>query len=59
MQQGKDVRNCNVMKISVYEPNKIAKGLYEKMGFKETGRIPNGVNYYGKIHDEIIMVREL
>ena len=59
MQQGRDVLECSVMKISVYEQNTVAKGLYEKMGFKETGRIPNGANYYGKIYDEIIMVREL
>ena len=55
----RDVLGCKIAELSVYDNNEIAKKLYEKMGFVETGRIPDGVNYYGKVADEIIMVRKL
>ena len=56
---GKDILKCEIMEISVYEPNNAAKGLYEKLGFRETGKIPRGVHYYGKYYDELIMVKKL
>ncbi len=59
IQQARDVLGCRVAEISVYEPNLAAKRLYEKMGFMETGRIPEGCHYFGKYYDEIILVRKL
>lgn len=59
IQQGRDVLGCKVAELSVYEPNSVAKKLYEKSGFKVTGKIPKGCHYYGKYFDEIIMVREI
>jgi putative acetyltransferase len=59
VQQGRDVLGCKVAEISVYEPNSVAKRVYEKSGFKVTGSIPKGCHYHGKYYDEIIMVREL
>ena len=59
IQQGRDVLKCSIAELSVYEPNAAAKRLYEKSGFAVTGRIPDGCNYYGKLYDEIIMVRKL
>lgn len=56
---GKKILKCSMARLSVYEPNKAAKHVYEKIGFKEAGRIPKGCNYYGKYYDEIIMVKEL
>jgi L-phenylalanine/L-methionine N-acetyltransferase len=58
-QQGRDVLGCSIAELSVYERNDIAIRLYKKIGFHEVGRIPNGVQHYGKFYDEIIMVREL
>lgn len=57
--QAKDVLKCKIMELSVYSMNEIAKKLYEKSGFRETGIIPKGCNHYGKYYDEIIMVKEL
>lgn len=45
--------------LDVFETNSIAKGLYEKAGFKESGRIPKGVYKNGKYIDLIRMVQEL
>jgi RimJ/RimL family protein N-acetyltransferase len=59
MELGRDVLKCRIAELSVYEPNAIARRVYEKSGFRETGRIPKGCNYYGKFYDETIMVREL
>lgn len=59
IQQGRDVLGCKVAELSVYEPNSVAKRLYEKSGFRVTGNIPKGCHYYGKYYDEIIMVREI
>jgi len=36
---------CKVAKLDVYEKNVIAINLYKKMGFREVGRISNGVNF--------------
>ena len=48
-----------ILQLTCYERNKPAMGLYKKMGFKKTGVIPKGCNYYGKYMDEVIMVKEL
>jgi len=45
--------------LDVFETNSTAKGLYEKAGFKENGRIPKGVYKNGKYIDLIRMVQEL
>ena len=45
--------------LDVFETNTVARGLYEKAGFKESGRIPKGVYKNGKYIDLIRMVQEL
>ncbi len=45
--------------IKYFEDNKMAEGLYKKMGFIEAGRIQNAVNYYGKYMAEVILYKEL
>ena len=44
--------------LEVRDSNEAAKRLYEKCGFREIGCIPGGCNYYGKYHDEIMMVKQ-
>lgn len=46
-----------IISLDVYKKNKIAQGLYNKMGFKKVGTIKGGVQYYGKYEDIIIMVK--
>ena len=48
-----------LLTLEVYATNKRAIHVYEKMSFKETGRIPKGLNRNGEYIDEVIMVREL
>ena len=43
----------------LFSTNKRAKHVYEKVGFRETGRIPNELYKNGKFLDHIIMVKEL
>ena len=50
---------CRTIRLSVYEPNKVAISLYRKHGFREAGRIPKGIRHCGKFIDEMIMVREI
>lgn len=48
-----------IVVLYVFSTNKRAKHLYEKLGFRETGRIPNELYKDGKFIDHIIMVRNL
>jgi len=50
---------AKILELTVYEPNIVAKSLYEKCGFVEAGRIPDGISYYGRYFDEIIMIKKL
>lgn len=44
-----------VLVLSLYGDNKHARHIYEKLGFKETGRIPSGFYRKNRYVDEIIM----
>lgn len=51
---------CTQLELSCLGGNVRGKGLYEKCGFAEVGRIPNGVKYDdGTYADEIYMVKNL
>jgi len=45
--------------LDVFDTNKTAKGLYEKVGFRENGRVPKGIYKNGRYIDLIHMVQEL
>ncbi len=48
-----------ILILRVFDLNERAKHVYEKTGFKYAGRIPNGVNYYGKYCDSLIYFMEV
>jgi L-amino acid N-acyltransferase YncA len=48
-----------ILVLSVFDTNKIAKQLYQKMGFKEVGRIRNGAYKNGQYTDLVYMTLEL
>ncbi len=55
----KDMK-IEIAKLSVYHKNKIAQGLYKKMGFKYAGKIPKGVKRgKGRYMDNITMYKVL
>jgi len=54
-----DNLKARMIELGVYEHNTIAKKLYEDCGFREAGRIPGGLNHYGKYMDEITLVKDL
>jgi len=47
------------IRLSVFSTNKIAQNLYKKFGFKQVARIPQQLQYKGKLVDEIVMIKKL
>lgn len=48
-----------IIELGVYEGNLPALNLYKKMGFKRVARIPNHIQYKGRLIAEIIMQLDL
>ena len=48
-----------IIKLEVYVNNKPAIALYKKMGFKIVGKIPNQIQWKGKLIAEFIMLKYL
>jgi len=47
------------MQLEVFEKNERAIHVYQKMGYKVNGRIPEGVLQNGEYMDVLIMTRKL
>ncbi len=52
----KKITGLKMIILDVFAVNKIALNLYKKFGFKEYGRLPEGIFYKGKYIDELKMV---
>lgn len=48
-----------IIELEVYDCNKPAIALYKKMGFKPVAKVPNRMQYKGKLITEIIMHLEI
>lgn len=48
-----------IIRLSVASINKLARHLYEKIGFKEVAEIPDQLKYDGENYDEIVMLKYL
>jgi L-amino acid N-acyltransferase YncA len=48
-----------VLVLDVFDSNKMAKALYQKVGFRENGKIPKGIYKKGKYIDLVRMTLEL
>jgi len=51
----KNIENLEIITLSVFSDNKPAIHLYQKLGFKQYGLLPNGVMRKGKYADSIEM----
>jgi len=51
--------DLKMLTLSVFSTNKRAIHVYEKVGFKETGRIPKFFYKNGKYIDRVIMTKEI
>jgi RimJ/RimL family protein N-acetyltransferase len=57
--KSKEILGLKIIKLYVFESNARAKRFYERLGFCEVGRIPNGVFHNGQFKDDIIMVKKI
>jgi RimJ/RimL family protein N-acetyltransferase len=48
-----------VVELGVFEENKRAIHVYEKVGYEVTGRVPDAVKWDGKYMDNIVMTKRL
>ena len=53
------VMRLKILSLTVFATNKRAIHVYEKVGFKETGRIPKGIFRNGKYIDRVMMTKEM
>lgn len=55
LSEAKKKLRLQMVKLYVFHTNKIGRNLYEKIGFKESGRLRAGVFHNGRYKDDIIM----
>ena len=53
------ITGIEILELAVASANRRAIHVYEKVGFRETGRIPKFYHKNGKYHDEVIMAKEI
>ena len=59
LKEAKKKLGIKLVKLYVFDTNKIGKSIYEEIGFREIGRIPKGVLHNNKYKDDIIMAKRL
>ncbi len=52
-------KKLKIICLTVFENNRKAAALYEKLGFRVFGTLPEGVNHYGKFSDRMFMYRKV
>jgi RimJ/RimL family protein N-acetyltransferase len=53
------IPGLRLIKLEVFGNNPVAMDLYQKLGFRETGRTPGGILYRGQYVDDVTMVMEI
>lgn len=59
LSEAKKKLGLKMVKLYVFDSNNKGKNFYEEIGFREIGRIPNGVYHNKKYKDDIIMAKTL
>jgi len=55
----KNIKELKVITLECFTTNTIAISLYQKLGFKEYGRLPQGLKRRGKFVDETLMYKKI
>lgn len=53
----KNITGLKIITLGVFGDNPIAKKMYEKMGFKEYGLLPKGIQHKGELVDHVYMYK--
>ncbi len=57
--EAKNLQKLRIITLAVYSVNKFAIGMYEKFGFIEYGKLPEGIQYKDNLIDEILMYKRI
>lgn len=55
----KNIPQLRIVTLGVFGDNPFAKSMYEKFGFQEYGRLPEGVRHKGQFVDHIYMYKNI
>lgn len=55
----KNLKNLRMLELECFAGNPVALDLYKSFGFKEYGRLPNGIAHKGNFVDSILMYKEI
>lgn len=58
-QAEKEMPSLKIVILEVFAKNSIAKRVYERFGFIEYGKLPNGITRGGKFEDAILMYKNV
>lgn len=59
LREAKEELDIEIVTLGVLHTNSRARKLYEKFGFKEVGRLKDGIKHYGEYKDLISMKKDL
>ena len=55
----KNLPQARIITLGVFGNNPLAMGMYKKFGFKEFGKLPEGILYKGQYVDHIYMYKKV
>lgn len=55
----KHIKGLRIIELGVFANNPLAKKMYEKMGFVEYGRLPQGIRHRGEFVDHLYMYKKV
>ena len=59
LKQAKKIPGLKIVKLHIFDDNEVAKSLYQKLGFKEFARLPNGFYRKEKYTDALQMYKNI
>ena len=59
IQDAASILDLNTVILEVFEPNRNAYRLYQKLGFVEYGHLPEGLSYKNSFVDSLLMYKKI